>query len=109
MLFTDPPYLINFKGSPKHKSKLPVNSTHDPIENDKLDHAEAGMFLSRIVAIIKEYVDGAYYICFFRVSIEKVINALMLNGLKYKSLIIWRKNHFNLSGADYKSIYEPVI
>ena len=38
-----------------------------------------------------------------------MFDALKANGLRYRNLIIWKKNHLNLSNSDYKSIYEPMI
>jgi hypothetical protein len=29
--------------------------------------------------------------------------------MRWRNLIIWKKNHFNLSPTDYKSIYEPIV
>lgn len=30
-------------------------------------------------------------------------------NMRWRNLIIWKKEHFNLSPTDYKSIYEPII
>jgi len=109
MVFTDPPYLMGFKGNVHSDGSKSLNSNYDDIENDKLDEAESGMFLSKIALIIKEYCNGSFYICFYRLGIEKIINALIQNGLKYRSLIIWYKNNHNLSNSDYMSIYEPIV
>ena len=109
MVFTDPPYLMGFKGNVHSDGSKSLNANYDDIENDKLDEAESGMFLSKIALIIKEYCNGSFYICFYRLGIEKIINALIQNGLKYRSLIIWYKNNHNLSNSDYMSIYEPIV
>lgn len=109
MVFTDPPYLMGFKGNVHSDGSKSLNSNYDDIENDKLDEAESGIFLSKIALIIKEYCNGSFYICFYRLGIEKIINALIQNGLKYRSLIIWYKNNHNLSNSDYMSIYEPIV
>lgn len=109
MVFTDPPYLMGFTGTNVNDGRIRPNATYNDIENDKLDEAETGIFLSKIALIIKEYCNGAFYICFYRLGIEKIINALIQNELQYKSLIIWYKNNHNLSNSDYMSIYEPII
>lgn len=103
MVFTDPPYLMNYQGLKSSKGK------HEVLKNDDIDSTEGGIFLSKIALIIKQFCNGSFYVCFYRLGIEKIINALMLNGLKYRSVIIWQKNHFNLSGSDYQNIYEPII
>jgi len=110
ILFTDPPYLMKFKGSPTTRNGYqPLNAKHKDILNDDLDRGESGIFLSRIALTIRHHVVGSYYIFFYHLGVEKIINALMLNGLNYKSLIIWYKNNLNLSNSDYKSIYEPIV
>lgn len=109
MMFTDPPYLMKFDGSIGGDGEKSHNASHGDIINDNLDEAEAGIFLSKIALTIKKHVKGAYYICFNRLQIEKVINALHANGMTYKSLIIWHKNHHNLSNSDYQSMYEPIV
>ena len=109
MIFTDPPYLMKFDGSIGDDGEKSHNASHDDIINDNLDEAEAGIFLSKIALTIKKHVKGAYYICFNRLQIEKVINSLHVNGMTYKSLIIWHKNHHNLSNSDYQSMYEPIV
>lgn len=30
-------------------------------------------------------------------------------GMKWRNLIIWQKEHKNLSNSDYQSIYEPIF
>ena len=109
MGFFDPPYLMKFTGNVHKDGSKSFNAGYDDIENDQLDEAEAGIFLAKIPLIIKEHITGSYYICFYRLGIEKIINALLQNGLNYKSLIIWYKNNHNLSNSDYQSIYEPIV
>lgn len=109
MVFTDPPYLMGFTGNVHKDGSKSLNAKYGDIENDKLDEAESGIFLSKIALMIKNFCNGAFYICFYRLGIEKIINALLLNGLEYKSLIIWYKNNHNLSNSDYMNIYEPII
>lgn len=104
MAFTDPPYLMNYKGP----AGMPQR---EKIENDNLDEAEAGVFLAKIAKVIKDHVKGSFYICFYRLGTERLINALQNNGLNYKALLIWYKSGqgMNLSGSDYQSTYEPII
>jgi len=109
MCFCDPPYLMGFSGNIHKDGSKSFNAKYGDIENDELDEAESGIFLSKMVLMIKEFVMGSYYLCFYRLGIEKIINALLLNGLNYKSVIIWHKNNHNLSNSDYNSIYEPIV
>lgn len=106
MVFTDPPYGMNFGGSIDGDGKKSRNSKHRAIINDEAQDDE---FLDAIMNIIKNYNAGAYYITYYRLGIREILNAMKRNDLPFRNMIIWKKNHINLSNSDYKSIYEPVI
>ncbi len=108
MVLTDPPYLMNFNWSiwadwKKHWKK------HKKIENDDLKWDDGIKFLEDFSRIIKKYCKWSFYIFFYRLWIDKIFKALENVNLRYRNLIIWKKNHFNLSPTDYKSIYEPIV
>jgi DNA modification methylase len=66
-------------------------------------------FLDDINLIIKNNVNGAFYITFYRLGIDGYFNSLERVGLKYRSLIIWDKGNHTLSNSDYMSMYEPIF
>lgn len=108
MVLTDPPYLMSYEGSiwadgKKHGKK------HKKIENDDLKWDDGIKFLEDFSKIIKKYCKWSFYIFFYRLWIDKIFKALENVNLRYRNLIIWKKNHFNLSPTDYKSIYEPIV
>jgi DNA modification methylase len=107
MLFTDPPYLMNFTGAVDGQGN--TNKRHAPIMNDNLSKEDGEIFLRDVATSIRMYCNGAWYVCFYRLGIDNMMNALTAVGLKWRNLIIWKKNHLNLSNSDYKSIYEPII
>lgn len=107
MVFTDPPYLMNFTGAIDGQGN--TRSKHDVIANDNLSKSEGEKFLREVSASIRMYCNGAWYVCFYRLGIDWMMNALTDAGLKWRNLIIWKKNQLNLSNSDYKSIYEPII
>ena len=107
MVFTDPPYLMNFTGAIDGQGN--TRSKHDAIANDNLSKSEGEKFLREVSASIRMYCNGAWYVCFYRLGIDWMMNALTDAGLKWRNLIIWKKNQLNLSNSDYKSIYEPII
>ena len=107
MVFTDPPYLMNFTGAVDGAGN--TNNRHAPILNDNLSKEDGEVFLRDIATSIRMYCNGAWYVCFYRLGIDGMMNALTAVGLKWRNLIIWKKNHLNLSNSDYKSIYEPII
>lgn len=106
MVFTDPPYGMNFGGSIDGDGKKSRNSKHRAIINDEAQDDE---FLDAIMNIIKNYNTGAYYITYYRLGIREILNAMHRNDLPFRNMVIWKKNHINLSNSDYKSIYEPLI
>jgi len=109
MVFTDPPYLMDFSGSVHSNGEKSANGNYDKIENDKMSEEDGKIFLKKIVENIKEFTDGAFYICFYRLWIDKILNACNENSLQWRNLIIWHKNNHNLSNSDYMSLYEPII
>lgn len=107
MVFTDPPYLMNFTGAIDGAGN--TASRHAPIANDNLSREEGDAFLKDIATSIRMYCNGAWYVCFYRLGIDRMMAALDAVGLRWRNLIIWKKNHLNLSNSDYKSIYEPIV
>ena len=111
MVFTDPPYLMNFVGSPPSKTggKRPKNAQHEKIINDKMSKSAGDEFLQNLCGTIKQFCTGPWYICFYRLGIDRILNAINHNKMQWRSMIVWKKNNINLSNSDYKSLYEPII
>ncbi len=109
MVLTDPPYLMNFEGSVWGDWEKSNKHHHKKIKNDNLKGAEGIKFLEDFLKIIQTFCKWSYYVFFYRLWIEKIFRALENINLRYRNLIIWKKNHFNLSPTDYKSIYEPIV
>jgi len=98
MVFTDPPYNINFK---------PPRGTHDKILNDNLGNVEFISFLSSMFVECKNsMLKDSYLITFMGWStIAEFTTAL--NGLfEIKSMPIWVKNNFGI-GYFTRPKYEP--
>jgi DNA modification methylase len=109
MVFTDPPYLMNFEGSLRGDGTKSHNAKHGIIKNDKMTKKDGAAFLRKICRAIRAHCAGAYYICFYRLGIDWLLSAMNREGLKWRAQIIWKKNNINLSNSDYKSLYEPII
>ena len=109
MCFTDPPYLMDFTGGIHADGSKSFNAKHGGILNDKMSKEEGNNFLDDINLIIKNNVNGAFYITFYRLGIDGYFNSLERVGLKYRSLIIWDKGNHTLSNSDYMSMYEPIF
>jgi len=109
MIFTDPPYLMDFTGGIHADGSKSFNAKHGAIKNDKMSEKEGDDFLDAINSIIKIKVDGAFYITFYRLGIGKYYASFDRTGLKCRSLVIWDKGNHTLSNSDYMSMYEPMF
>lgn len=109
MIFTDPPYLMDFTGGIHADGSKSFNAKHGGIKNDKMSEQEGSDFLDAINSIIMQKVDGAFYITFYRLGIDKYYASMARVGLKSRSLIIWDKGNHTLSNSDYMSMYEPMF
>jgi len=120
MVFTDPPYNIDFSGtmgctskngkiiSMKDGYKVP-NSQHEDIKNDKKSADDFSVFISDIVSNIKEYCVGGWYICFSSATLHELLIPLVNNEMKWKSIIIWNKNQSPMGGGHFRKKYEPIV
>jgi len=109
MVLTDPPYLMNYEWSIWWDWKKKNRHHHKKIENDNLKWEEWQKFLQDFLKQIKENCSWSYYVFFYRLWIDKIFRAMEQEKMRWRNLIIWKKNHFNLSPTDYKSIYEPIV
>ena len=66
MVFTDPPYLMNFEGNVHADGSKSFNAVHGKIKNDNMSREEGDQFILKMFEMIKEYNKGAYYVCFYR-------------------------------------------
>lgn len=109
MIFTDPPYLMDFTGGIHADGSKSFNAKHGAIKNDKMSRQEGDDFLDAINSVIKAKVDGAFYITFYRLGIAQYYASFDRVGLKCRSLVIWDKGNHTLSNSDYMSMYEPIF
>jgi len=109
MIFTDPPYLMDFTGGIHGDGSKSFNAKHGSIKNDKMSDKEGNDFLDAINSVITSKVDGAFYITFYRLGINKYFASMERTGLKCRSLVIWDKGNHTLSNSDYMSMYEPMF
>jgi DNA modification methylase len=118
MVFTDPPYNVDFKGqelSNTTKDGIEVlghkgaNAKHDKIKNDSMPDEEFIEFMKAVLSNVLLFNQGAWYFSFCDLKLDLILNPLKDMGFNWKSIIIWKKNQATLSGKDYKSRYEPII
>ena len=118
MVFTDPPYNVDFKGqelSNTTKNGIEVlhhkgaNSKHDKIKNDSMPDEEFLDFMRQVLSNILLFNKGAWYFSFCDLKLDLLLTPLKEMGFNWKSIIIWKKNQATLSAKDYKSRYEPIV
>jgi site-specific DNA-methyltransferase (adenine-specific) len=109
MVFTDPPYLMDFTGGINVDGSKSFNAKHGVIKNDKMSDSDGDDFLDSINTNILLFCKGAFYISFYRLGIDKYFASMKRTGLQYRALIIWNKGNHTLSNSDYMSKYEPIF
>jgi DNA modification methylase len=117
MLFTDPPYNVNYGdtmkdnliGKTNKSGKTYTNSSGKrKILNDNLGEDFSKFlfdFCKNALAITK----GACYICMSSSELHTLQKSFVTAGGKWSTFIIWAKNHFTLGRADYQRQYEPIL
>ncbi|WP_281998661.1 site-specific DNA-methyltransferase [Priestia flexa] len=102
MVFTDPPYNVNYTG--KTEAAL-------TIKNDHMDQESFYQFLydaySSMLAFTKE--GGAIYVCHADSEGHNFRKALMDSGWLLKQCIVWVKNVFVIGRQDYHWKHEPIL
>ena len=109
MTFTDPPYLMDFTGGIHADGSKSFNSKHGGIKNDKMSKEEGDDFLDAINTNIQLFVNGAFYICFYRLKLGEYFESLKRTGLDVRALITWNKGNHTLSNSDYMSKCEHIF
>jgi site-specific DNA-methyltransferase (adenine-specific) len=109
MLFTDPPYLMDFTGGIHADGSKSFNSKHGGIKNDKMSKEDGDDFLDAINSNIQLFVNGAFYICFYRLKLGEYFESLKRTGLEVRALITWNKGNHTLSNSDYMSKCEHIF
>ena len=92
MVFTDPPYGVNYKGI--------ANDSKDGLE-DLLRGAFANYF--------GHSKSGAAIYCFHSDRCADVFHKVFREFFHFSSMIIWAKNSLTLSQTDYQSQHEPCL
>jgi len=104
MVFTDPPYNVNYANSAKDK----LRGKNRPILNDNLgENFEA--FLTDACRHMLAVTNGAVYIAMSSSELDKLQSAFRAAGGRWSTFIIWAKNTFTLGRADYQRQYEPIL
>lgn len=104
MVFTDPPYNVNYANSAKDK----LRGKNRPIKNDNLGD-DFNQFLYDSCTNMLMYCKGAMYVCMSSSELHTLYNSFVQAGGKWSTFIIWAKNTFTMGRADYQRQYEPIL
>ena len=104
MVFTDPPYNVDYANSAKDK----IRGKDRPILNDNLGDGFYDFLLAALTPML-ERCAGATYIAMSSSELDTLQQAFRAAGGKWSTFIIWAKNTFTLGRADYQRQYEPIL
>lgn len=102
MVFTDPPYNVDYQGGTDEKLK---------IQNDNMPAEEFNEFLSSVMKnlFLITAPGGAIYVCHADSAGSDFRGAMTRAGWALKQCIIWAKNQFTLGRQDYQWQHEPIL
>lgn len=103
MVFTDPPYNVDYKGKGKKTSR--------GILNDKMSSPQFYEFLVDTFAAMETTLkqNAPVYVCFSQTTHIEFQTALEDTGFKVKAEIIWVKPAATLGWQEYRHQYEPIF
>ncbi len=79
------------------------------IIGDELSQSDFYEFLKLTCENLINNCKGAIYICMGSKELHTLRKAFEESGGHWQSFIIWVKNHFTISRADYQQDYEPIL
>jgi DNA modification methylase len=104
MVFSDPPYGVNYANSAKDK----LRGKHRPILNDNLGE-DFEPFLKAALIPMLAHCTGAIYIAMSSSELDTLQAAFRAAGGHWSTFVIWAKNTFTLGRSDYQRQYEPIL
>ncbi len=104
MVFTDPPYNVNYANSAKDK----LRGKDRAILNDNLGDSFYDFLLAALKPMLAR-CDGAIYVAMSSSELDALQAAFRAAGGHWSTFIIWAKHTFTLGRADYQRQYEPIL
>lgn len=100
MIFTDPPYNVNYEGS-----------DGQTIQNDCMKSEEFYQFLLKVHQNLFSFVKegGSVYVCHADSEGLNFRKAFVDSGFKLSQCLIWVKNAFTIGRQDYQWQHEPML
>jgi DNA modification methylase len=104
MVFTDPPYNVNYGATMKDK----LRGKKRKIANDNLGDGFE-QFLRDVCANLLALTKGAIYVCMSSSELHTLHRAFTESGGHWSTFVIWAKNTFTMGRSDYQRQYEPIL
>ncbi len=105
MVFTDPPYGVDYDGGIQYTKNGPKTGQRQKIKNDN-----SVAIYAEVIPIISMYLKGPMYIWFAGTKGEAVYKSLADNKFDLHSLIVWVKNGgYGALNSNYKQKHEPCL
>ncbi len=102
MVFTDPPYNVDYTGKTKDALK---------IDNDSKTDSDFLLFLTKAFSLLDEamHLGAAYYICHADSEGYNFRTAVKNADWELKQCLIWNKNSLVMGRQDYQWKHEPIL
>ena len=104
MVFTDPPYNVNYANTPKDR----MRGKDRAILNDNLGDGFQDFLLAALSPALG-HCRGAIYVAMSSSELDTLQAAFRASGGHWSTFIIWAKNTFTLGHADYQRQFEPIL
>ena len=106
MMFTDPPYGVNYEGGHFHSGDVNIKR-----EREKLQADDSTAIYAEFLPVAMQFVDGPCYMWFAGSRGLDVYQAVVSSGCKIHALIIWHKINatYAAMNAQYKQRHEPCL
>ena len=106
MMFTDPPYGVNYEGGHFHSGDVNIKRKREKLSDDNSTE-----IYSRFLPVALSVVNGPCYLWFADSRARDVYNAVFEAGGEVHALIIWHKINatYAAMNAQYKQRHEPCL
>ena len=109
MVFTDPPYNVDYGNTAKDKIRAKGGKKAGrTIMNDNLGEGFEQFLYDACVNLLS-VCKGAVYVCMSSSELDTLQSAFRKAGGKWSTFVIWAKNTFTLGRSDYQRQYEPIL
>jgi DNA modification methylase len=106
MMFTDPPYGVNYEGGHFHSGDVNIKRKREKLTDD-----DSTAIYTDFLPVALSAVDGPCYMWFAGSKARDIYNAVHDNGCEVHTLIIWNKTNatYAAMNAQYKPRHEPCL